>query len=139
MTSHNLLISKVRASVTDRRAVNVRYRQNQLNRLYASVCERSTDIHNALQEDFNVTQTEAVAEFSQTLRSIRNAYTTLDNSAARREEYSITEGRSNPRRRVPKGLLLLRASTFSRFYSVLQPLSVAISTGNCMLIEVSST
>lgn len=136
MAQAHKVVSTVQSAVVDRRAHNIRYRQNELSKLHSQLREHTQELLDAIAKDSSTTQTEARAEFVQTMQSVREAYDRLDNTAAHEEEYSVTRGRSNLARRTPLGLVVIRPSTFSRLYSIIQPLVVAISSGNCTIVEV---
>jgi acyl-CoA reductase-like NAD-dependent aldehyde dehydrogenase len=126
------------SSVTDGRAENTRFRQNQLHSLHARLKAQKTEICSALSSSSSSTSADAEAEYFLTLDAINQIYETLDFEKALKEEYLITTGANNVRRKVAVGLVTVKPSSHSRFYSAVVPSAAAVAAGNCILLEVST-
>lgn len=131
-------LESILAAVTDGRTENVRYRQNELHRLHAGLRENSDAICAAILSGATCTATEAETEFFLAMDSIQQSYASLDFDKSIKNEYLVTTGANNLSRRSGLGLIAIRPSQHSRFYSVITPLAAAIAGGNCILLEVSS-
>ncbi|KIN09139.1 hypothetical protein OIDMADRAFT_73037, partial [Oidiodendron maius Zn] len=131
-------IDRLLAAVVDGRTTNVRYRQNELHRLYAGLKVEKEAVCDAIMRSSAVSTSEALQEYSLALDSIRQSYETLDFENSMKEEYLVATGRNNLFRRVGLGLIAIRAQEHSRVYSVIGPLAAAIAAGNCVLWEMGS-
>ncbi len=135
-SSQSSSLQRLRAAVIDRRAESVRYRQKQLQSLHGALREQAQAICAAIGKDSPASTTEVEAEFFLTMNHIRHFYSSLDNAKEVKEEYLITTGVDNTSRRVGVGLVVIRPTTHTRFYSILCPVATAIAAGNCVLLEV---
>ena len=126
----------LRAAVIDRRTENVRWRQNEFQRLHAALREKVDVICEAISKDASSSIADSQKEFYLTMDAIRQSYETLDFDRLLKEEYSIKDGKDNLSRRVGLGLVVIRPTRHTRFYSILTPLVAAIAAGNCVLLEV---
>lgn len=135
--SHTL--SQLKAAVIDGRTENLRYRQNELQKLHATLRENADKILTVIASHGSSRKigSEAETEYYLTLQAVANFYKSLDFSESLKNEYLIANGADNVDRRVGKGLVILRPTTHTRFYSIICPLAAAISAGNCILLEVS--
>jgi acyl-CoA reductase-like NAD-dependent aldehyde dehydrogenase len=133
-------LEQLRAAVIDGRTENVRYRQNELQRLHSSLRENATTIIAAISKDAEAISPnirfESEAEYWLAMDGVERQFESLDFEASLKQEYLITTGASNKDRRVGKGLVLIRPSTHTRFYSIIIPLATAITAGNCVALEV---
>lgn len=129
-------IDKLRATVTDGRTGNVRHRQNELYKLHAELRARSEPILSALRNEAECPTTTAETEVSLTMDAVRKVYEALDFDQSIKDEYLVKEGKENLSRRVGTGLIAIRPTRHTRFYSIMTPLVVAIAAGNCILLEV---
>jgi acyl-CoA reductase-like NAD-dependent aldehyde dehydrogenase len=128
-------LDTLRAAVTDGRTENVRWRQNEFQRLHAALREMVDTICEAISKDASPSMADAQKEFYLTMDAIRHSYETLDFDRLLKEEYSVKDGKDNLERRVGLGLLVIRPTRHTRFYSILTPLAAAIAAGNCVLLE----
>jgi hypothetical protein len=130
-------IERLRASITEGRPESVRFRQNEFQRLHAALRENSASICDAISKEESCSIADAEKEFYLTMDALRTFYETLDFDQLLKQEYLVKEGKDNRNRRVGLGLVAIRPSSHSQFYSVLVPLSAAIAAGNCVILEVS--
>lgn len=70
------------------------------------------------------------------MSAIRHFYDSIDFAKELKEECLVTTGVDNVSRRVGVGLVVIRPTTYTRFYSVISPIAAAIAAGNCILLEV---
>lgn len=133
-------IDRLRAAAIDGRTDNVRYRQNQLQSLSKSLRNNAERITAAISEDVfgtaQGTNTEVQCEFYLTSDVIQKLYQTLNFEKSIVDEYNITKGTDLLSRRVGKGLVIIRPTTHTRFYSIICPIATAITAGNCVCLEV---
>lgn len=132
-------LKNLRSSVAEGRAENVRYRQNELYSLHSALRENAELLCEAIAKDYAGSPTKAETEFFLTMDAARGAYERLDFDKSLKEEYSVKFGKDNSERRAALGLVAIRPSTHSRFYSTVTPLVAALEAGNCVIIEVSNT
>lgn len=126
----------LRGSVIEGRAENVRYRQNELYSLHSVLRENAEVICKAIAEDYAGSSSKAEMEFFLTMDAVRISFEKLDFDKAMVEEYSVKFGKDNSERRGALGLVAIRSSRHSRFYSVMAPLVAALEAGNCVIVEV---
>lgn len=129
-------IERLLSSVTDGRAENTRFRQNQLHSLHAGLQAQKAEICSAISSSLSSTLGDAEAEYFLTLDAINRIYETLDFEKALKDEYLITTGVNNVGRKVGVGLVTVKPGSHSRLYSAVVPLAAAIAAGNCVLLEV---
>jgi acyl-CoA reductase-like NAD-dependent aldehyde dehydrogenase len=129
-------LETLRGAVADGRTRNVRYRQNELHNLHAALRGSRTEITKAIALDSSSFIEVADTEFFLAMDSISQAYNTLNFDQLMKEEYNVKYGKDNLNRVVEFGLVVLRPTTHSRFYSIVTPLAAAIAAGNTVLLEV---
>lgn len=137
MASDAAAIDRLQASVVDGRTENGRYRQDQLQRLHRSLREEASQITAALLADSKSSSSEVDAEYYLGMEAVRHFYDSLDFGRDLKEEYSVVRGEDNVTRRVGAGLVVIRPTSHTRFYSIVTPLAAAIAAGNCIILEVS--
>lgn len=137
-STHEQALERIQSTVVDGRTENVRFRQGQLQSLHKTLQEEGSSICRALTQDSSSSAVEVQAEFYLALDAIRHFYDTLDFDKELQEEYNVAHGKDNKDRRVAAGLVIVRPTTHTRFYSIVNPLAAAISAGNCVILEVSS-
>jgi acyl-CoA reductase-like NAD-dependent aldehyde dehydrogenase len=130
-------IDRLRAAVTDDRAENSTYKQTELHNLHGVLRARAGVICAAIAQDRQCSAAEVETEFFLAMAAIRHFYESIDFAKELKEEYLVTTGVDNVSRRVGIGLVAIRPTTYTRFYSVISPLAAAIAAGNCILLEVS--
>lgn len=131
-------LERIAESVTDGRAENVRYRQEELFNLHRLLVERAQAICQALESDGQGEQSkqEAEIEYYLTLDAVRHFYDSLDFDRELEQEYRVANGKNNEERRVGFGMVVVRPTSHTRFYSTVVPLAAALSAGNCVVVEV---
>ena len=131
-----LIMELIRGSIIDGRVENVRYRQNQLHQLHASLRTNVDKVCEAISKDAHFSKAAPEREFYLAMDSINKAYETLDFHHSLEEEYLVKEEKDNLWRRTGLGLIAIRPGTHSRLYSIVTPLAMAIAAGNCVYLEV---
>jgi hypothetical protein len=129
-------IETLRVAVADGRAGSVRYRQNEFHKLHAALRENADPICEAIAKDSASSTVKAETEFFLTMDTVRKSYESLDIDKSLKDEYSVKYGKDNVGRRAALGLVAIRPSRHSRFYSVINPLVAALEAGNCVILEV---
>jgi len=133
-------VQQLCAAVIDGRTENVRYRQNELFKLHETLITSSRDILSAISADTNVTSVDAnfecEAEYYLCMNAVEQLYSSLNFERALKQEYLVANGADNKERRIGKGLVLIRPTTHTRFYSTMVPIATAIAAGNCICLEV---
>lgn len=138
-TVHELAIERLESAVVDGRTENVRYRQDQLQSLHKTLREEASAICRALSQDSRSSSVEVEAEFYLAMDTVRHSYETLDFDKELEEEYNVARGQDNKSRRVGAGLVVIRPTSHTRFYSIVNPVAAAISAGNCVILELQDT
>lgn len=126
----------LRGSVTEGRAENMRYRQNELYSLHLVLRENAEPICEAITKDHAGPTVKAETEFFLAMDAVRISYERLDFDKSMAEEYFVKFGKDNRERRAALGLVAIRPSRHNRFYSVITPLVAALQAGNCVIIEL---
>jgi acyl-CoA reductase-like NAD-dependent aldehyde dehydrogenase len=126
----------LRGSATEGRAENVRYRQNELYSLHSTLRENAKPIYEAIIKDYPGSTLTVETEFFMAMDAVRISYEKLDFDRSMSEEYSVKFGKDNRERRSAQGLVAVRPSRHSRFYSVVTPLVAALEAGSCIIVEV---
>ncbi|KAK3940757.1 Extradiol ring-cleavage dioxygenase, class III enzyme, subunit B [Diplogelasinospora grovesii] len=132
-------LERLLAAVVDGRTENVRYRQDQLQNLHGTLREEASNICNALSQDSGCSSAEVETEYYLGMDAVRHFYDSLDFEKSLEEEYAVANGKNNETRRLGKGLVIIRPTSHSRFYSIVSPLAAAISAGNCVVLELQDT
>lgn len=138
MATDAAAIERLQTSVVDGRTENGRYRQYQLHALHKILREEAGQICAAIQTDSKAPASEVETEYYLAMETVRHFYSTLDFEKDLEEEYRVVHGKDNPDRRLGVGLVVLRPTSHTRFYSVVTPLAAAVAAGNCVVLEVSS-
>ncbi|KAI9667675.1 MAG: hypothetical protein M1821_000492 [Bathelium mastoideum] len=131
--------AQLRAAKVDGRTENVRYRQNELQRLHRTLRDHADTICEAIEKDAQSPRVEVDSEFYLGMLGVRDAYKSLDFSKELKDEYLIAKEKNNENRRVRYGIVLIRPTTHTRFFSIVAPLALAIAAGNCILLELPQT
>jgi acyl-CoA reductase-like NAD-dependent aldehyde dehydrogenase len=128
----------LQAAAIDGRTSNVRYRQNELHSLHAVLRSNADAICTAIKKDSQnrVSDSISESEYYLAMDAITHFYEGLDFDKALVTEYLISTGADNPNRRVGKGIVVIRPTAHTRFYSIICPLAAAIAAGNCVCLEV---
>lgn len=138
MASDEAAVQRLQMSAVDGRAENGRFRQDQLQSLHGALRQEAGRICAALQADSDSSAAEVETEFYLAMEAVRHFYETLDFDKNLRDEYSVTHGKDHVNRRVGVGIVVLKPTSHTRFYSIVTPLAAAIAAGNCIILEVGS-
>ncbi|KAI7278408.1 ALDH-like protein [Hortaea werneckii] len=126
---------QIRAAAIDGRAVNVYYRQRQIERLHDAITKASTEILKAIETDYGHTPAEAAIEMHLAMQALKSDYASLQSRQAHHDEYLIASGKNAGSNRRPIGVVYIEpCSRHTLFYSVIVPLSSAMATGNCVIV-----
>lgn len=136
MASDEAAIERLQMSAVDGRAENGRFRQDQLQSLHEALRQEAVRICAALQADSDSSAAEFETEFYLALEAIRHFYETLDFDKSLEDEYRVVHGKDNVNRRIGVGIVVIKPTSHTRFYSIVTTLAAAIAAGNCILLEV---
>ncbi|KAK6071027.1 putative aldehyde dehydrogenase [Seiridium cupressi] len=139
MASSETAIERLQMAVVDGRTENVRYRQGQLQSLSAALRDDVEKIASALADDSKGSPKEVEVEYYLAMNTVRHFYDTLNFEMEYTREYQVVHGKDNAMRREGVGLVLIRPTNHTRFYSIIAPLAAAISAGNCVALELQDT
>lgn len=70
------------------------------------------------------------------MNAVEQQYEGLDFEESIKREYLIATGANNQSQRIGKGVIVIRPTTHTRFYSIIVPLATAMAAGNCTALEV---
>jgi hypothetical protein len=133
-------LEQLRAAAIDGRTENVRHRQNEIQKLHSCLRENATTILSSISKDSDGGSTtislESEAEYWLTMNAVEQQYDGLDFEASIKQEYLIATGANNQSRRIGKGVVVVRPTTHTRFYSIIVPLATAMAAGSCTALEV---
>ena len=131
---------QLRAAAIDGRTENVRHRQNEIQKLHLSLCENAMIILSSISKDSDGSSStitiESEAEYWLTMNAVEQQYEGLDFEESIKQEYLIATGANNQSQRIGKGVIVIRPTTHTRFYSIIVPLATAMAAGNCTALEV---
>ncbi|KAI7317158.1 ALDH-like protein [Hortaea werneckii] len=126
---------QIRASAIDGRALNVYYRQRQLERLHDAIAKASPEILKAIEADYDHTPAEAAIEIYLAIQMLKSDYASLQPKQAHHDEYLIASGKNAESNRRPVGVVYIEpCSRHTLFYSAIVPLSSAMAAGNCVIV-----
>lgn len=129
---------QIRASAIDGRALNVYYRQRQLERLHDAIAKAFPEILKAVEAEYDHTPAEAAIEMYLAMQALKSDYVSLQPKQAHHDEYLIASGKNAGSNRKPVGVVYIEpCSRHTLFYSVIVPLSSAMAAGNCVIVLVS--
>jgi acyl-CoA reductase-like NAD-dependent aldehyde dehydrogenase len=129
--------ARLRAAAVDGRLSNVFVRQVQLKQLHSALVKNADSIQEAIVKDSGNTKAEAAIEYSLALANLKKQITSLDPVKELEDEYRIANGKDAADRREAIGIVYIEPINHTFFYSVVEPLSVAIAAGNCVIVQVS--
>ncbi|KAK7409682.1 hypothetical protein QQX98_008125 [Neonectria punicea] len=132
-------IERLQDAVVDGRAETVRFRQNLLHALHLALRTHAADICAAMASDTGASAAEVDAEFYLAMEAVRHFYDGLDFQKALEDEYSVARGKDNAGRRVGFGLVVLRPTGHTRFFSIVSPLAAALSAACCVALELQES
>ncbi|KAH7146515.1 hypothetical protein EDB81DRAFT_883923 [Dactylonectria macrodidyma] len=137
-TSEAAVSDRLRASLVDQRAYNVRYRQKQLHLLHAALREHASIIPDLIANDSGHNHDDSELEFCATLVTINTLYEQLDFDRTLEQEYAVSRNQSNSSCRIPHGIVLIRPGTHNIFFSILSAVAAALAAGNCIILEIDT-
>ena len=137
MSDMSSATKRVNAARIDGRAQSPRYIQQQLLRLHNVLVENAKDIRDAIRSDSHHTTGEAEVEFYLALEAVKDQYLQLNVERLFEEEYHLANSIDSPFRTMAAGVVYISPADHTRLYSILAPVSAAISAGNCVIVEVS--
>ncbi|KAF2648386.1 ALDH-like protein [Lophiostoma macrostomum CBS 122681] len=129
-------LQAVREAAIDGRLHSIIYRQTQLEKLHRILVGNVEGVEKAIRRDSGHSDAEAAAEFTLTLKAIRDYYATLDEKASLRCEYALARGEDASGRRDPVGIVYIVPTDYCLFYSVVVAAGAAIAAGNCVIIQL---
>jgi acyl-CoA reductase-like NAD-dependent aldehyde dehydrogenase len=132
----NMSLSRIRSAAIDGRARNIYYKQGQLEKLHRALVQNAKPIQEISAKDAAYSTAEAKLEFIQTIRALRKHYSSLDPDKELEAEYAIARNQDAADNREPMGIVVIEPSAHSFLFSIVAPLSAAIATGNCVIIQV---
>lgn len=132
-------IERLQDAVVDGRAETLRFRQNQLHKLHLALRTKAGDICAAMTQDTGASAAEVEAEFYLAMEAVRHFYDGLDFQKALEDEYAVARGKDHAHRRVGHGLVVLRPTSHTRFFSIVSPLAAALSAACCVALELQDT
>lgn len=128
---------ELQAAAIDGRTRTVYYRQEQLEKLHKSLVAHESEFVDAIVADSGNTRAEAQVEYALALTELRERYAELDPKVELEKEYAIAKGKDAADLRVGYGIVYIQAAAnHTLFYSVVAPLSAAITAGNCVVLQV---
>lgn len=128
--------NEVLATAFDGRGRNARYRQHQLFFLHSHLRTDHEKIRKAIKEDTSSTEASVDVEFGLALNAIRSLYAEINFEQSVKDEFMIARNSDNTRRRIPYGVIVLRPTTHTRFFSIVSTIATAFAAGNVVLLEV---
>jgi acyl-CoA reductase-like NAD-dependent aldehyde dehydrogenase len=128
---------RINAARIDGRAQSPRYIQQQLLRLHEVLVENAKDIRDAIRSDSHHTSGEIEVEYYLALQTVKDQYLQLNVERLIEEEYNLANSIDSPCRMIAAGVVYISPADYTRLYSIIAPLSAAISAGNCVVVEVS--
>ena len=134
--ANNELYSTLLASARDGRGRTARYRQHQLQFLHRFLRNKAEVIRSAIGRDACATEFEIETEFGMSLAAVRKLYNHIDFSKSFKDEFRIARHEDNPDARVPHGIVLVRPTLHTRFFSIISALATAFAAANMVLLEV---
>lgn len=128
---------RVNAARIDGRAQSPRYIQQQLSKLHDVLVENAKEIRDAIRSDSHHLSSEIEAEYYLALQTVKDLYLQLNVERCIDEEYHLANSIDSPDRRAAAGTVYISPAEHTRLYSIIAPVSAAISAGNCVVVEVS--
>ncbi|PYH68360.1 uncharacterized protein BO88DRAFT_454647 [Aspergillus vadensis CBS 113365] len=135
MLSSNSRIKRVRAAAIDGRTSNWRFVQSQLKVLHQSLLDSREEILDVVASTPFTTEAEAEVEYYMTIATVSEHYDGINFDQAIDDEYKIARGENNIERRVGYGVVVVRPTSHTRFYSIISAVACAIAAGNTFVVE----
>ena len=125
-------VKLVLSTVSDGRARDLRFRQNQFHSLHRWITTHAGSIEAAARNDDRVSDLQTKFMVSLTLRDLKKNYEELNLKQALQAEYSVKNGRNNAYGSIPEDLIYIIPERYTPFYSVLTALFACIAAGSML-------
>ena len=132
---HQLYVSLL-STAHEGRGRAPRYRQHHLLFMHDFLRKNVDQIRTAIKQDAFMTHSDVDAEIALALTAVRGLYEQIDFKESLRDEMRIARGEDNQDARVPYGIVLLRPTKHTRFFSIISAAATALAAGNVVLVEV---
>ncbi|KAH6892057.1 Aldehyde/histidinol dehydrogenase [Thelonectria olida] len=132
-------IERLQDTVTDGRPESLRFRQNQLHALHLALRTNAADICAAMAKDTGFSAAEVDAEFYLAMEAVAHFYDGIDFQKALEDEYAVVAAKDHAGRRLGAGLVVLRPTSHTRFFSVVSPLAAALAAACCVALELQDS
>ena len=130
------LYASLISTAQDGRGRAPRYRQHHLLFMHDFLRKNVDQIRTAIKQDALPTDSEIDAEIALALAAVRGLYDQIGFKKSLRDEMRIARGEDNPDARIPYGIVLLRPTKHTRFFSIISAAATALAAGNVVLVEV---
>jgi acyl-CoA reductase-like NAD-dependent aldehyde dehydrogenase len=130
------LYNELLATAFDGRGRNARYRQSQLFFLQNRLKTDLQKLRTAIKQDTSSADENIEAELAMSLDGIRRLYQDIDFEQSIQEEFRITRKKDNTERRIPYGVVVLKPTLHTRYFSIISALAAAFAAGNVVLLEI---
>ncbi|KAK5047266.1 hypothetical protein LTR84_006788 [Exophiala bonariae] len=130
------LYNELLATAFDGRGRNARYRKSQLFFLHSHLRTDLEKIRAAIKQDRCSADADVGVELALSLNAIRRLYQDIDFNHSIQEEFRITRNENNAERRIPYGVVVLKPTLRTRFFSIISALAAAFAAGNVVLLEL---
>ncbi|CAI9630794.1 unnamed protein product [Alternaria burnsii] len=132
-------LAELQATALSQRAHNALFRLKQLKSLHDALRSNSNAIRDALKQDTHVSDEEATTEVALALDVVKEHYGSIDAAKELEAEYRITHGKDASDKREPWGVAYIEPQrVHTPFFSVIAPLSAALSAGNCIALKLEN-
>ncbi|KAL0944143.1 putative aldehyde dehydrogenase [Colletotrichum truncatum] len=128
-------VEKLLVTLVDGRSDGIRFRQDNLRSLHEEMRKESGTLCAAQEKDTGASQAEIEAEYYLAMEAVRHFYESLDFSTELEAEYFVAQGKDNAGRRAGAGLVIIRPTTYTRLFSILNPLAAALAAGCVVALE----
>ncbi|KAJ9633569.1 hypothetical protein H2204_006952 [Knufia peltigerae] len=133
------LYNELLDTASDGRGRNARYRQNQILFLHNQLRVDLEKIRTAIKKDTSSTEADIDIELGLSLNAVRRMYEGVDFNKSLEDEFRIAKNSDNIERRIPYGVVLIRPTQHTRFFSIISALAAAFAAGNVVLLELESS
>lgn len=132
------LYANLISSAQEGRGRSPRYRQNQLLFMHDFLRTNVDRIRTAIARDTTTTDSYVDIEIALSLAVVRRLYEKVDFKKAISDEFRVARGEDNADARIPYGVVLIRPTSHTRFFSIISAAATALAAGNVVLLEVCS-
>ncbi|KAJ2997949.1 hypothetical protein NUW58_g484 [Xylaria curta] len=110
----------------------------QLKQIHDALSENDAAIRQAMLEDTSYRHVEVDLEYWLALECLAKHFDAIDPESALRIEYTIARGEDLVDGTEPVGVVVLETATHCFLYCLMSALAPAISTGNAVIVQVST-